>query len=78
MIATRFPGLAIHSTRDDGKTWDEGTYIDTSIWAMGSMIEIEPDLILFVYMDSWAGLLRAQFIRVTLEGLLPVREMLPP
>lgn len=77
MIATRFPGLAIHTTPDDGMTWDEGTYIDTSIWAMGDMIEIEPDLFLFVYMDSFNGAARAQFVRVTPDGLVPAREMLP-
>jgi hypothetical protein len=77
LIATRFPGLTIHSTRDDGMTWDEGTYIDTSIWAMGSMVEVEPDRILFVYMDSWGGPARAQYFRVTPNGLMPARDMLP-
>jgi hypothetical protein len=74
---TRFPGLTLHLTRDDGTTWDDGgggTYLDTSIWAMGSLLEVEPDVILFIYMDSWFKALRAQFIRVTPTGLEPVRR----
>jgi hypothetical protein len=71
MIPVRFPGLTLHTTRDDGMTWDEGTYIDTSIWAMGSMCEVEPDVVLFIYMDSWQGPLRAQLLRVTPRGLQP-------
>jgi hypothetical protein len=76
LFPTRFPGLALHHTRDDGRTWDGGgggTYIDTSIWAMGALAEVEPDVVLFVYMDSWRSKLRAQFIRVTPKGLEPVR-----
>ena len=70
MFPTRFPGLTMHSTRDDGMTWTHD-YIDTSIWAMGSMYEIEDDLVLFVYMDSWRDKLRAQRVRVTDHGLMP-------
>jgi hypothetical protein len=77
LIAVRFPGLTIHATRDDGMTWEESTYIDTSIWAMGDMVELEPNLFLFIYMDSWRTLLRGQFFRVTDEGLEPARERLP-
>ncbi|MBI1915695.1 MAG: DUF1080 domain-containing protein [Planctomycetes bacterium] len=76
LFPTRFPGLALHHTRDDGMTWDEGgggTYIDTSIWAMGSLVEVRPNVVLFLYMDSWQDKLRAQFIRVTEKGLEPVR-----
>ena len=89
VFPTRFPGLTLHHTRDDGMTWDGGqggTYVDTSIWAMGALLEVEPDVLLFVYMDScWKdiynnwdqGRLRAQFIRVTDHGLVPLRpEML--
>lgn len=76
VFPTRFPGLALHHTRDDGLTWDEGgggTYIDTSIWAMGSLVEVKPNVILFIYMDSWHSKLRAQFVRVTEHGLEPAR-----
>jgi hypothetical protein len=58
-------------------TWDDGgggTYIDTSIWAMGGLLEVEPNVVLFVYMDSRMSKLRAQFIRVTNKNLEPVRR----
>lgn len=88
MFPTRFPGLTLHHTRDDGMTWDNGgggTYIDTSRWAMGALVEVEPDLVLFIYTDHWIDMsnarnsghpakLRAQFIRVTADGLMPVRR----
>ena len=70
---TRGPGLTMHTTWDDGMTWYGGTYIDTSIWAMGSLVEVKPNVILFVYMDCWGGPLRAQYIRITPNGLEPVQ-----
>jgi hypothetical protein len=77
LFPTRFPGLTLHHTRDDGMTWDEGgggTYIDTSIWAMGALLEVEPDVVLFIYMNNDESQLRGQFIRVTAKGLEPVRR----
>lgn len=77
LFPTRFPGLTLHHTRDDGMTWDDGdggTYIDTSIWAMGALLEVEPEVVLFMYMDSWMTKMRCQFIRVTDKGLEPVRH----
>src|SRR5262249_9843829 len=77
LFPTRFPGLTLHHTRDDGMTWDEGgggTYIDASIWAMGALLEVEPDVVLFVYMNNDESQLRAQFIAVTAKGLEPVRR----
>lgn len=77
LFPTRFPGVTLHHTRDDGMTWDDGgggTYIDTSIWAMGGLLEVEPNVVLFVYMDSRMSKLRAQFIRVTNKNLEPVRR----
>jgi hypothetical protein len=80
MFPVRFPGLTIHTTTDDGMTWDGGgggTYIDTSIWAMGSMVEVEPNVVLFLYMDSFDGKARAQFIRVMPDGTLhPASRMM--
>lgn len=79
MFPTRFPGLTMHHTRDEGMIWDDGgggTYLDTSIWAMGSLLEVEPNVVLFIYMDSWKSKLRAQFIRVTEKGLEPARELI--
>ena len=73
LVSHRLPGCTIHTSLDDGLTWDQGTLIDSAIWVMGGMIEIEPDLVLYVYWDSFESLMRAQFIRVTPDGLMPVR-----
>ena len=35
LIAHRMPGLTLHCSHDDGLTWDQGTMIDTGLWAMG-------------------------------------------
>ncbi len=74
LVAHRLPGCTIHTSFDDGRTWDAGTLIDSAIWVMGSMIEVEPDLVLYIYWDSFESLMRAQFIRLTPEGLEPSRR----
>ena len=74
--AGRFPGLGLHVSRDDGMTW-QSYRIGTDTWAMGRMFEVQPNLVLYVYNDSWLGAMRAQFIRVTDEGIEPAMEMLP-
>jgi len=69
---TREPGARrVLIIIDDGMTWDQGTMIDSAIWVMGSMLEVEDDVVLYVYWDSFESLMRAQFIRVTDEGLIP-------
>ena len=73
VIAHRMPGLTLHCSHDDGLTWDQGTMIDTGLWAMGSMVEVAPDEVLYVYWDTFRTLARAQRIRVTPSGLEPVR-----
>ena len=71
LIAHRMPGLCVHCSRDDGRTWDEGTTIDSSVWAMGSMVEVEPDVVLYIYWDSDYSLMRSQRIRVTPSEIEP-------
>ena len=71
IVAHRLPSLAVHCSGDDGHTWDQGTVIDGSLWVMGSMIEVEPELVLYIY--STGLLMRGQFIRTTDAGLEPVR-----
>lgn len=71
LIAHRHPLLCIHATRDDGRTWDDGTTIDSGLWAMGALVEIEPDVVLYAYWDSYQGLMRSQRIAVTPSGLAP-------
>ena len=80
----RFPGYSINISRDDGLNWDEGTLIDYPPWAMGCMIEVEPDVLLVTYMNSSYGdvanltkveasPLRAQRLRITADGIVPLR-----
>ena len=73
LIAHRMPMLTVHCSLDNGRTWDEGTTIDSGLWAMGSMVEVEPDVVLYLYWDSFGSLLRAQYLHVTSSGLDPVR-----
>jgi len=72
LVAHRMPSLTIHCSLDDGMTFDQGTMIDSGLWCMGSMIEVEPDFVLYAYMDSFESLMRAQFIRITAMGLEPL------
>ena len=76
VIGGRLPGLGLHCSFDGGMAW-KTWQVDRSFWAMGTMYEVEPDLILWVYMDNRAGNARGQFIRVTKDGLEPAREMMP-
>ncbi len=70
LVAHRLPQLTIHCSQDDGRSW-QGTIIDSGLWAMGAMCEVEPDLVLYCYMDTFEGLMRSQFLRVTPTGLEP-------
>jgi len=52
------------------KNWDEGTIIDYPAWAMGCMVEVEPDVVLCTYMNAQRDQpLLAQLFRVTPEGI---------
>ena len=73
LMAHRLPELTVHCSMDDGRSWDAGTIIDSGLWAMGSMVEVEADKVLYIYWDSFEGLMRAQYIRVTPGGLEPLR-----
>jgi hypothetical protein len=74
LIAHRAPNLTVHCSLDDGLNWDQGTMIDSGLWAMGSMVEVEPDVVLYVYWDTYATLVRGQRFRVGAAGLDPVRS----
>ena len=73
LVAHRLPTMSVHCSLDDGHTWDNGTMIDSGAWVMGAMIETEPDLVLYVYWETFDGPMRAQFLRITPEGLKPQR-----
>ncbi len=73
LVAHRQPSMTINCSRDDGHTWDQGTLIDGGLWCMGTMREVEPDVVLYVYWDSFESHMRAQLIRVLSDRLEPVR-----
>ena len=84
LVAGRLPGLAVNISHDDALNWR--TYrVGTDTWAMGAMLEVEPDLLLYVYMSTLQGsgqtgkigYLRAQYLRVTPGGLVPDRSAMP-
>ncbi len=52
---------------------EDGTIIDGGLWCMGTMREVEPDVVLYIYWDSFNSHMRAQFIRVRSDRLEPVR-----
>jgi hypothetical protein len=62
----------VNLSRDNGLSWDEGTVIDYPFWAMGCLLEVEPDVLLCTYMN-WERdkPLLAQRIRVTPTRLEP-------
>jgi hypothetical protein len=72
----RGPALCLHISTDGGVNWDEGTIIDYPAYFNGSMIEVEPDMILVIYPESQGEIrpsyVRAQLIRITPEGPVPV------
>jgi hypothetical protein len=70
----RFPYLCANVSYDGGITWDAGTIIDYPIWANHHAVEVEPDVVLVVYMGHIVEpgqtdnrLLR---LRVTRQGLM--------
>jgi len=73
LVAHRQPTMTINCSRDDGHTWDNGTLIDGGLWCMGAMREVEPDVVLHVYWDSFESHMRAQLIRVMSDRLEPIR-----
>jgi len=73
LIGGRMPGLGLHASHDSGMSWKHYR-ADTVAWAGGVMYEVEPDVVLWVYMGERGANpdARAQFLRVTPDGLEPV------
>ncbi len=73
LCAHRYPHYSVNVSYDDGLNWDAGTVIDYPSWAMGCMVEVEPDVVLCTYMNWETSLpLLAQLIRVTPDGIYPI------
>jgi hypothetical protein len=73
LCAHRYPMYCVNVSRDGGIHWDAGAVIDYPAWAMGCLVEVEPDVVLCTYMNSQRNQpLLAQLIRVTCGGLRPL------
>ena len=70
---TRFPYLCAHVSYNGGRTRDIGTILDFPMWANQRAIEVEPNVILVLYMGHvlQKGIpdVRALRIRVLRDGL---------
>ena len=70
----RFPYLCANVSYDGGVTWDAGTILDCAIWANHRAIQVEPDVLLVLYMGDiiepgQADDNRILRLRVTKQGL---------
>ena len=73
VCAHRYPQYSVNASYDDGLNWDAGTVIDYPAWAMGCMVEVEPDVVLATYMNAARNMpLLAQLFRVTPKGIKPI------
>jgi hypothetical protein len=74
VCAHRYPHYSVNLSRDNGVSWDEGTVVDYPFWAMGCLVEVEPNVVLCTYMNwELKQPLLAQLIRVTPERIEPAR-----
>ncbi len=48
----RTPYLTAHVSWDGGRNWDKGTILDYAGWANHSAVEVEPDVVLVIYMGD--------------------------
>jgi hypothetical protein len=70
LVSHRFPNHTINLSLDNGLSWDAGTMIDWPLEGAGKFAEVAPDVLLFIYRDDLQQRMRAQFIRVTPQGLV--------
>ena len=49
LICGRFPAISCQLSLDSGMTWKMWTIDVSGMWAQGTMIELEPDLVMFTY-----------------------------
>ena len=72
LIGGRFPAMSVQVSRDHGMSW-QCYQVDNGIWANGTMFEVEPDVVLFIYgSKDNPDELRCQRLRVTENNLIPL------
>ncbi len=73
LAVTRYPHLCAHVSWDGGRNWDQGTIIDYPPWANHSAVEVEPGVVLVIYMgditEPGKADTRVLRLRPTYEGL---------
>ncbi len=73
VAVTRYPYLTAHVSWDGGKNWDKGTILDYAGWANQSAVEVEPGVVLVIYMgdENRPGQADTRILRLrpTYEGL---------
>jgi len=75
VCAHRYPQYSVNVSYDNGLNWDEGTVIDYPAWAMGCLVEVEPNVVLCTYMNGQRNMpLLAQLFRVTPKGIEPMES----
>ena len=71
VIAGRHPGIAAQLSLDGGMSW-QATRIDTPFYANGATVEVEPDVVLYVYDGKYSDpRVRAQLLQVNSDRLEP-------
>ena len=66
LLAHRDPGLTIHLSRDEAKTWPEAVMIDPAGGAYSQMLELDKDRVLVVYYtEGRRSQIRVTVLRVT-------------
>jgi hypothetical protein len=74
LTAHRYPHYCVNISRDGGLNWDDGMIIDYPNWAMGNLVEVEPDVLLCTYMNASRDRpLLAQLLRITPNGIEPFK-----
>ena len=66
------PALGLYASFDSGMTWKPYRVDTAGLWAMGTMYEVEPNLVFYVYMDLYGSSMRAQFLRINADSIEPV------
>ena len=72
VCAHRNPNYSVNISYDNGLNWDAGTVIDYPAWAMGCMVELQPNVVLCTYMN-WQreAPLLGQIFKVADSGIVP-------
>ena len=78
VLAMRSAGTCMHISTDEGLNWDHGTILDHPTFFNGSMIEVEPDVVLVSYPSS-TGEIRPSYakyqrIKIAPQGPIPLHD----